>query len=85
LKAVLNQKQYPEPDFAQPSDLGQSLKDILVPGMSAVKNGLSGSTTTKYKGDGDQTVVGITSEGPGDATVIKPVFNSIRRHRRERH
>jgi phosphoribosylformylglycinamidine (FGAM) synthase-like enzyme len=29
LKAVLNQTQYPEPDFAQPKDLGKSLKDIL--------------------------------------------------------
>ena len=79
LKAVLNQTRYPEPDFAQPSDLGQSLKDILGTWNVCSKewvirqydHEIQGGTVIK-------PLVGITNEGPGDATVIKPVFNSDR-------
>jgi phosphoribosylformylglycinamidine synthase len=77
LKAVLTETQYPEPDFAQPCDLGKTLKDILGTWNVCSKewvirqydHEIQGGTVVK-------PLVGITSEGPGDAAVIKPVFNS---------
>jgi phosphoribosylformylglycinamidine synthase len=77
LKAVLTETQYPEPDFAQPRDLGKSLKDILSTWNVCSKewvirqydHEIQGGTVIK-------PLVGITSEGPGDAAVIKPVFDS---------
>ena len=77
LKAVWNQPEYPEPDFAQPKDLGQSLKDILGSWNVCSKewvirqydHEIQGGTVIK-------PLVGIMNDGPGDATVIRPVFNS---------
>ena len=77
LKAVLNQTQYPEPDFAQPSDLGQSLKDILGTWNVCSKEWVIRQYDHEVQGGTViKPLVGITNEGPGDATVIKPVFNS---------
>jgi phosphoribosylformylglycinamidine synthase len=77
MKAVWNQPEYPEPDFAQPKDLGQSLKDILGSWNVCSKewvirqydHEIQGGTVIK-------PLVGIMNDGPGDATVIRPVFNS---------
>ena len=77
LKAVLNQPHYSEPDFAQPSDLGQSLKDILSTWNVCSKEWVIRQYDHEVQGGTViKPLVGITSEGPGDATVIKPVFNS---------
>ena len=77
LKAVLNQPHYPEPDFAQPSDLGQSLKDILGTWNVCSKEWVIRQYDHEVQGGTViKPLVGITSEGPGDATVIRPVFNS---------
>jgi phosphoribosylformylglycinamidine synthase len=79
LKAVLSQTRYPEPDFAQPSDLGQSLKDILGTWNVCSKEWVIRQYDHEVQGGTViKPLVGITSEGPGDATVIKPVFNSDR-------
>jgi phosphoribosylformylglycinamidine synthase len=77
LKAVLNQPQYPEPDFAQPKDLGQSLKDILGSWNVCSKEWVIRQYDHEVQGGTViKPLVGITNDGPGDATVIRPVFNS---------
>jgi len=77
LKAVLSQTQYPEPDFAQPSDLGQSLKVILGTWNVCSKEWVIRQYDHEVQGGTViKPLVGITNEGPGDATVMKPVFNS---------
>ena len=77
LKAVLNQTTYPEPDFVQPRDLGQSLKDILGTWNVCSKEWVIRQYDHEVQGGTViKPLVGITSEGPGDATVIKPVFDS---------
>jgi phosphoribosylformylglycinamidine synthase len=77
LKAVLKQEQYPEPDFAQPEDLGQSLKDILSTWNVCSKEWVIRQYDHEVQGGTViKPLVGITGEGPGDAAVIKPVFDS---------
>ena len=77
LKAVLNQTQYPEPDFTQPRDLGQSLKNILGTWNVCSKEWVIRQYDHEVQGGTViKPLVGITNEGPGDATVIKPVFDS---------
>jgi len=77
LKAILNQTQYPEPDFTQQRDLGQSLKDILGTWNVCSKEWVIRQYDHEVQGGTViKPLVGITSEGPSDATVIKPVFNS---------
>ena len=77
LKAVLNQTQYPEPDFKQPNDLGKSLKDILGAWNVCSKEWVIRQYDHEVQGGTViKSLVGITNEGPGDATVIKPVFDS---------
>jgi phosphoribosylformylglycinamidine synthase len=77
LKAVLNQPQYPEPDFAPPKDLGKSLKDILATWNVCSKEWVIRQYDHEVQGGTViKPLVGITNEGPGDATVVKPVFDS---------
>ena len=77
LKAVLNQTKYSEPDFTQPHDLGQSLKDILGTWNVCSKEWVIRQYDHEVQGGTViKPLVGITNEGPSDATVIKPVFNS---------
>jgi phosphoribosylformylglycinamidine synthase len=77
LNAVLNQTQYPEPDFIQPKDLGKSLKDILATWNVCSKEWVIRQYDYEVQGGTViKPLVGITNEGPGDATVVKPVFDS---------
>ena len=77
LKAVLNQPLYPEPDFAQPKDSAKSLKDILGTWNMCSKEWVIRQYDHEVQGGTViDSLVGITSEGPGNATVIRPVFNS---------
>jgi phosphoribosylformylglycinamidine synthase len=77
LQAVLNQTQYPEPDFTPPKDLGQSLKDILGTWNVCSKEWVIRQYDHEVQGGTViKPLVGITNEGPGDATVVKPVFDS---------
>ncbi|MCX6003781.1 MAG: phosphoribosylformylglycinamidine synthase subunit PurL [Chloroflexi bacterium] len=77
LKAVLNQPKYPEPDFAQPRDLGDSLKDILGSWNVCSKEWVIRQYDHEVQGGTViKPLVGKTNDGPGDATVIRPVFNS---------
>jgi phosphoribosylformylglycinamidine synthase len=77
LKAVLTQSQYPEPNFAPPKDLGQSLKDILATWNVCSKEWVIRQYDHEVQGGTViKPLVGIANEGPGDATVVKPVFDS---------
>jgi phosphoribosylformylglycinamidine synthase len=77
LQAVLNQTKYPEPDFTQPKDLGQSLKEILGTWNVCSKEWVIRQYDHEVQGGTViKPLVGITNEGPGDATVVKPVFDS---------
>jgi phosphoribosylformylglycinamidine synthase len=77
LNAVLTQPEYPEPDFAPPKDLGQSLKDILATWNVCSKEWVIRQYDHEVQGGTViKPLVGITNEGPGDATVVKPVFDS---------
>ena len=77
LKAILNRPHYPEPDFAQPHDLGQSLKDILGTWNVCSKEWVIRQYDHEVQGGTViKPLVGKTNDGPGDATVIRPVFNS---------
>jgi phosphoribosylformylglycinamidine synthase len=70
LKAVLKQEQYPEPDFKQPNDLGKSLKDILGAWNVCSKEWVIRQYDHEVQGGTViKSLVGITNEGPGDATV----------------
>ena len=73
----MKQPKYPEPDFAQPSDLGKSLKDILGTWNVCSKEWVIRQYDHEVQGGTViKPLVGKTNEGPGDATVIRPVFNS---------
>ena len=77
LKAVMKQPKYPEPDFAQPRDLGKSLKDILSTWNVCSKEWVIRQYDHEVQGGTViKPLVGKTNEGPGDATVVKPIFNS---------
>jgi phosphoribosylformylglycinamidine synthase len=77
LKAVLPEPKFKEPDFMQPPDLGKSLKDILSTWNVCSKEWVIRQYDHEVQGGTIiKPLVGKTSEGPGDATVIKPVFNS---------
>ena len=77
LNAVLTQPEYPEPDFAPPKDLGKSLKDILGTWNVCSKEWVIRQYDHEVQGGTViKPLVGITNEGPGDATVVKPVFDS---------
>ncbi len=77
LKAVMKQPKYPEPDFSQPSDLGKSLKEILGTWNVCSKEWVIRQYDHEVQGGTViKPLVGKTNEGPGDATVIRPVFNS---------
>ena len=77
LNAVLNQSIYPEPDFIPSKDLGRSLKDILGSWNVCSKEWVIRQYDHEVQGGTViKPLVGITNEGPGDATVIRPVFGS---------
>jgi phosphoribosylformylglycinamidine synthase subunit PurSL len=77
LKAVMSPPKLPEPDFTPPRDLGKSLKDILGTWNVCSKEWVIRQYDHEVQGGTViKPLVGKTNEGPGDATVIKPIFNS---------
>ncbi|OPY90690.1 MAG: Phosphoribosylformylglycinamidine synthase 2 [Syntrophus sp. PtaU1.Bin208] len=68
----------PEPDFPEPADLGQALKDLL-----ARLNICSKETVVRqydHEVQGGSVVkplVGIAEDGPGDAAVLRPLLESF--------
>ncbi len=77
LKAILEQPEFPEPDFAQPKDLGKSLKEILGTWNVCSKEWVIRQYDHEVQGGTIiKPLVGKNNDGPGDATVIRPVSNS---------
>ncbi len=69
---------HPEPDFPQPADMGQALKEML----SRLNICSKESVVRRYDhevqgGSVIKPLVGVTNDGPGDAAVIRPILTSF--------
>ncbi len=76
-EAVWQQAQYPEPDFAEPADLGENLKKILGSWNVCSKEWVIRQYDHEVQGGSTlKPLVGINNDGPGDAAIIRPVLDS---------
>ena len=76
-EAIWEQPRYAEPDFAQPTDLGQNLLDILGSWNVCSKEWVIRQYDHEVQGTSVlKPLVGKDNDGPGDATIIRPVLNS---------
>jgi phosphoribosylformylglycinamidine synthase subunit PurSL len=71
-------KQLSEPDFAQPADLGQELRQLL----SRLNICSKESVVRRYDhevqaGTVIKPLTGVTNDGPSDAAVFRPLFESF--------
>lgn len=76
-KAEWSEPSFKEPEFTQPKDLALSLKKILAHPSVASKEWIIRQYDHEVQA---QTVLkplqGIENDGPGDASVVKPLFDS---------
>ncbi len=76
-EAVWQPVQYPEPDFAQPPDLGDDLKRILSSWNVCSKEWVIRQYDHEVQGSSIlKPLVGISDDGPSDAAIIKPILDS---------
>ena len=76
-KAVWQQPQHVEPDFACPPDLGESLSAILSSWNVCSKEWVIRQYDHEVQGGSVlKPLVGKDNDGPGDAAIIKPVLDS---------
>ena len=76
-KAVWQQPQHVEPDFACPLDLGESLSAILSSWNVCSKEWVIRQYDHEVQGGSVlKPLVGKDNDGPGDAAIIKPVLDS---------
>ena len=76
-EAVWQPAQYPEPDFAEPPDLGDDLKRILGSWNVCSKEWVIRQYDHEVQGGSIlKPLVGINNDGPSDAAIIKPVLDS---------
>ena len=78
LSAKWASPKHPEPDFPEPADMGQALKEML----SRLNICSKESVVRRYDhevqgGSVIKPLVGVTNDGPGDAAVIRPVLTSF--------
>ncbi len=69
---------YPEPDFPEPADMGQALKDML--GRLNICSKESVVRQYDHEVQGGSVVkplVGVCNDGPSDAAVIRPILTSF--------
>ncbi|MDP2919517.1 MAG: phosphoribosylformylglycinamidine synthase subunit PurL [Dehalococcoidia bacterium] len=77
MKAIWQPPRHPEPRFAQPADLGKSLKDILATWNVCSKEWVIRQYDHEVQGGSVlKPLVGTANDGPGDASIIRPVLNS---------
>ena len=75
--AVWVPAQYPEPDFAQPPDLGDDLKRILSSWNVCSKEWVIRQYDHEVQGGSVlKPLVGLNNDGPSDAAIIKPLLDS---------
>jgi phosphoribosylformylglycinamidine synthase II len=68
---------HPEPDFPEPADIGQALKDMLSRLNICSKESVVRQYDHEVQGGSViKPLVGVSNDGPGDAAVIRPVLDS---------
>ena len=76
-EAEWKQPQHPEPDFAEPEDLSRDLLDILGAWNVCSKEWVIRQYDHEVQGGSVlKPLVGVAEDGPGDATIVKPVLGS---------
>ncbi|MFQ5974698.1 MAG: phosphoribosylformylglycinamidine synthase subunit PurL [Candidatus Hydrothermarchaeales archaeon] len=76
-KASWEKKRFPEPDFKVPKDLTPSLLDILASPNVASKESVIRTYDHEVRAASVlKPLQGVLEDGPGDASVLKPLFDS---------
>ncbi|MEE9366879.1 MAG: phosphoribosylformylglycinamidine synthase subunit PurL [Dehalococcoidales bacterium] len=76
-EAVWEPPRHPEPDFAEPSDLGESLLSILSSWNVCSKEWVVRQYDHEVQGGSVlKPMVGRDNDGPGDAAIIQPILGS---------
>jgi phosphoribosylformylglycinamidine synthase II len=76
-EAVWQPINYPEPDFAEPTDLGEDLKKILNSWNVCSKEWVIRQYDHEVQGGSIlKPLTGISDDGPSDAAIIRPVLDS---------
>ena len=69
---------YPEPDFPEPADMGQALKDMLGRLNICSKEAVVRQYDHEVQGGSVvKPLVGVCNDGPSDAAVIRPILTSF--------
>jgi len=69
---------YPEPDFPEPADMGQLLKDMLARLNICSKESVVRQYDHEVQGGSVvKPLVGVCNDGPSDAAVIRPILTSF--------
>ncbi len=77
MKAIWKPPRHTEPRFAQPDDLGESLKTILSTWNVCSKEWVIRQYDHEVQGGSVlKPLVGVCNDGPGDAAIIRPVLAS---------
>jgi phosphoribosylformylglycinamidine synthase II len=78
-EAIWQPPQYPEPDFAQPPDLGDDLKKILSSWNVCSKEWVIRQYDHEVQGGSIlKPLVGANNDGPADGAIFRPVLGSER-------
>ena len=76
-EAVWEQPRYPEPDFTPPPDLGEALLQILGSWNVCSKEWVIRQYDHEVQGGSIlKPLVGKDNDGPGDATIVRPILDS---------
>jgi len=76
-EAVWTPVQHPEPNFAQPPDIGDDLKKILGSWNVCSKEWVIRQYDHEVQGGSIlKPLVGANNDGPGDSTILRPVLDS---------
>jgi phosphoribosylformylglycinamidine (FGAM) synthase-like enzyme len=78
-EAIWKPPQYPEPEFAQPPDLGNELKKILSSWNVCSKEWVIRQYDHEVQGGSIlKPLVGANNDGPADGAILRPVLGSER-------
>jgi phosphoribosylformylglycinamidine synthase len=78
LQARWDPPKYPEPDFPEPTDLGEALKAMLSRWNICSKESVVRQYDHEVQGGSVvKPLVGIANDGPSDAAVIRPLLDSF--------
>ncbi len=79
MEAVWQPPHHAEPDFASPDDLGRDLMEVLGTWNVCSKEWVIRQYDHEVQGGSVlKPLVGVNSDGPGDAAIIRPVLDSDR-------